>query len=223
MTIEVQAVTKCVGKPPITILKETSFHIPDGAFLSISGKSGSGKSTLLYLLSTLDFPTTGHLLIDGQNPIKMSERALHEFRARNVGYIFQFHYLLPELSALENVLFPARNLKLHRQKEPQAKDLLDRLGLATQLHKLPGQMSGGEQQRVAIARALLMQPKYIFADEPTGSLDTKNGLQVMEFLQEINQKNGTTVVLVTHEREYARKAQREITLLDGRIDSDVML
>lgn len=223
MSIEVQGITKVVGDPGITILKETSFNINEGAFLSISGKSGSGKSTLLYILSTLDFPSNGKIFIDGKNPVQMNEKEIHAFRAKNVGYIFQFHYLLPELTALENITFPARNFNQHSSKLKLAKDLLERFGLSLQMHKLPGQMSGGEQQRVAIARALIMNPRFIFADEPTGSLDTANGLQVMEILKEANKKSGTTVVLVTHERDYALMAEREITLSDGRIISDEIL
>jgi lipoprotein-releasing system ATP-binding protein len=223
MSIEVHQITKVVSDPPVTILKQTSLTIDDGAFLSISGRSGSGKSTLLYILSTLDLPTSGHLLIDGKDPARMSEKELHEFRSRQVGYIFQFHYLLPELTAIENVLFPARNHHEHIQREPLAKDLLERFGLARQMHKLPGHMSGGEQQRVAIARALIMNPKYIFADEPTGSLDTNNGLAVMNILKEVNHQSGSTVVLVTHEREYALMAQREITLSDGEMIADELI
>jgi putative ABC transport system ATP-binding protein/lipoprotein-releasing system ATP-binding protein len=205
------------GKPPQRILHGLSFEIQDGEFVSISGKSGSGKSTLLYLISTLDQPTSGRVVIDGQDVARMTSEEVREFRNRHVGFIFQFHYLLPELTALENILLPARNLGRSEATEPAARELLSRLGLANQADKHPGQMSGGEQQRVAIARALILRPKYVFADEPTGNLDTSNAEIVMDILKKTNQDNGTTVCLVTHDPDFARMAEREIYLVDGRI------
>lgn len=213
--IEGITIVKQFGQPPQEILHSLSFTIQDGEYVSISGKSGSGKSTLLYIISTLDNPTSGTILIDGINSAKMSVDEVHAFRNKYVGFVFQFHYLLPELTALENVLLPARNLNVNKTKEAIA--FLDELGVAEHKDKFPSQMSGGEQQRVAIARALILQPKYIFADEPTGNLDTANADIVMSMLKRENQQHGTTISLVTHDPDYAKQADREIFLIDGRI------
>lgn len=212
-----EKVVKEFGDPPLRILHDLDFEIKDGEFVSISGRSGSGKSTLLYIISTLDSPTSGRILIDGKDVAKQTENELHAFRNRNVGFIFQFHYLLPELSALENVLLGPRNLEMLDTKSKYAMELLDSVGVADQAHKLPHKMSGGQQQRVAIARALVMNPKYIFADEPTGNLDTVNGQIVMEILHKVKKEFQTSIVLVTHEPEYSKMADREIHLADGRI------
>lgn len=213
--IEGNAIVKTFGKPPQEILHSLNFTIQDGEYVSISGKSGSGKSTLMYIISTLDSPTSGKVIIDGQDVSLMSVEDVHRFRNEHVGFIFQFHYLLPELTALENILLPARNLKADKTKE--ALNLLEELGIATQKDKLPSQMSGGEQQRVAIARALILKPKYIFADEPTGNLDTKNAEIVMSILKRENKQNRTTIALVTHDPDFASQADREIYLIDGHI------
>lgn len=217
MAIVGENIVKEFGSPPTRVLHGLNFRIDDGEFVSVSGRSGSGKSTLLYIISTLDTPTSGRTLIDGQDPAQMSTAEIHRFRNTSVGFIFQFHYLLPELSALENVLLGPRNLNLLKQKRERAMELLDSIGVADQAHKLPSQMSGGQQQRVAIARALIMNPRYIFADEPTGNLDTVNSARVMEILLDINRKSGTTICLVTHEPEYSKMASREIFLSDGHI------
>lgn len=219
MAIVGENIIKEFGTPPVRVLHGLNFRIEDGEFVSISGRSGSGKSTLLYIISTLDLPTSGRLLIDGMDLSKMTSEEVHRFRNQSVGFIFQSHYLLPELSALENVLLGPRNLGLIQQKKSHAMELLDAVGVADQAHKLPSQMSGGQQQRVAIARALVMNPKYIFADEPTGNLDTANGDKVMEILLRINRDLKTTICLVTHEPEYSRKAHRELILIDGKIAS----
>lgn len=217
--IECQSVIKEFGQPPQRILHGLSFAIEDGEFVAISGRSGSGKSTLLYIISTLDSPTLGKIKIDGQDVASMSVAEVHAFRNLNVGFIFQFHYLLPELTALENILLPARNLGREDEKREYAESLLKELNISKQIHKLPSQMSGGEQQRVAIARALIMNPRYIFADEPTGNLDTANAQTVMDILQRVNRENKTTICLVTHEPDFARLARREIYLVDGRISA----
>lgn len=217
MAINCQNLIKEFGDPPTRVIHGLSFVINDGEFLSISGRSGSGKSTLLYLISTLDEPTEGSIIIDGRNPVLMSVEELHSFRSLNIGFVFQFHYLLPELTALENVLLPARNHGLHHDKRDEAVSLLEEFDIADKIDHLPSQMSGGEQQRVAIARALIMQPKYIFADEPTGNLDSVNGRIVMNMLTRINRERGATLVIVTHEQDYASMAEREIFLVDGRI------
>lgn len=210
-------VTKEFGNPPLQVLHGLDFQIGDGEFVAISGKSGSGKSTLLYIISTLDLPSSGQVLIDGHNLATMSSDEVHHFRNTSVGFVFQFHYLLPELTALENVLLGPRNLGLLQQKSSYAIELLEAFGVQDQAHKRPAQMSGGQQQRVAIARALIMNPKYLFADEPTGNLDTANGERVMEILKKVNRELKTTVCLVTHEPDYARMCDREILLSDGRI------
>jgi putative ABC transport system ATP-binding protein/lipoprotein-releasing system ATP-binding protein len=204
------------GQPPQRILHGLDFSIADGEFVSISGKSGSGKSTLLYLISTLDLPSSGRVEIDGKDIALMGNDEIHQFRNRHVGFIFQFHFLLSELTALENVLLPARNLGIMKEKKELAQSLFKKLGIAAHENKYPGQMSGGEQQRVAIARALILQPKYIFADEPTGNLDSENAEIVMNILKEVN-KDGATICLVTHDADFSAMASREIYLVDGRI------
>lgn len=201
----------------IRVLHGIDVQIDEGEFVSISGRSGSGKSTLLYILSTLDNPTQGRVSIDGRSPAEMSEAELHHFRNTEVGFIFQFHFLLPELTALENVLLGPRNLGLEKEKRKDALSLLEELEILDQAHKLPSEMSGGQQQRVAIARALVLNPRYLFADEPTGNLDSISGKRVMEIIERVNKVHKTTVVLVTHEKDYAARAEREIYLVDGRV------
>ncbi len=210
-------IIKQFGSPPSQVLRGIDLAIEDGEFVSISGRSGSGKSTLLYILSTLDSPSQGEVLIDGLNPQKMNEGEVHEFRARQVGFVFQFHYLLPELTALENILLPARNFDEHVERQDRAMALLEEFGIPDKRDKFPSQMSGGEQQRVAIARALIMEPRYIFADEPTGNLDSVNGNLVMKILKRTNKENRATIILVTHEPDFSAMTQREIFLIDGRV------
>jgi putative ABC transport system ATP-binding protein/lipoprotein-releasing system ATP-binding protein len=212
-------IIKEFGDPPNRVLHGFDLEIKDGEFVSISGRSGSGKSTLLYLISTLDNPTQGTIEIDGHVTASMDDKEMHYFRNTKVGFIFQFHFLLPELTALENILLGPRNLGLHKEKEEEAYHLMKRLEIEEQAKKLPSQMSGGQQQRVAIARALILKPKYIFADEPTGNLDSVSGQRVMEILKDINQNHHTTIALVTHEPDYAAMAEREIYLVDGQISS----
>lgn len=217
MGIQGHQLIKEFGTPPTRILHSVEVNIEDGEFVSISGKSGSGKSSLLYILSTLDNPTQGEVLVDGTNIAKLSSRDLHDFRNRQVGFIFQFHYLLPELTALENVLLGPRNLNRHEELKNRAMTLLEELEISEQANKFPAQMSGGQQQRVAIARALILQPRYLFADEPTGNLDTTNAERVMNILTQFNLKMKTTIVLVTHDPDYSRLAHREILLDDGHL------
>ncbi len=164
-------------------------------------------------------PAPATVKIDGQDVAKMTSKEIHEFRNRFVGFIFQFHYLLPELTTLENVLLPAENLGLAKQKTEDAMELLKTLNIADQAHKQPSQMSGGQQQRVAIARALLLKPRYLFADEPTGNLDTHNAELVMNILKTYSRDHKTTVALVTHDPDYAAISEREIYLIDGRISA----
>ncbi len=215
--IDVIDVKKKLGKPPQKIIDGISLKINDGDFVSISGRSGSGKSTLLYLISGLDFPTDGEVRYDGKSTSSMSSKEIHHFRNINLGFIFQYHYLIPELNVLENILLPPRIAKISNQKINQMNQLLDRLGISELKLKYPFQLSGGEQQRVAIARSLIMSPRYLFADEPTGNLDSFNAKNVMSLLMEIHQNSGTTICLVTHDPQFAALAQKEIYLIDGKI------
>lgn len=215
MGIQLTNITKSFGTPPTQVLKGISLEIADGEFVSFVGRSGCGKSTLLYIMSTLDQQTSGVLSIDGKNVQDLGQPELHKFRNLNMGFVFQFHHLLPELNALENVLMPA--WKSHRLEERRtfAISLLEEFGIGHKQKSLASQLSGGEQQRVAIARALVMEPKYLFADEPTGNLDSVNGNAVMNLLQRINQKRKMTVVFVTHDAEFSKMASRQISMADG--------
>ncbi len=215
--IEAVQVCKDFGHPPTRVLSDISLKIEDGDFVSIHGRSGSGKSTLLYILSTLDHPTQGEVSFDGQKVTDMNVRDLDYLRNTQIGFIFQFHYLLPELTALENILLPPRKTGQQEKFRVRANELISKFGLQGHEHKFPGQLSGGQQQRVAITRALIMKPRYLFADEPTGNLDYQNGLMVLEILKEVNATQGATVVLVTHERDFSSMAKREVILKDGFI------
>jgi putative ABC transport system ATP-binding protein/lipoprotein-releasing system ATP-binding protein len=217
MGIVASHVGKTLGQPPTQVLTDISLEIRDGEFVAVTGRSGSGKSSLLYLLSSLDAPSQGRIEVDEQDLSRMSARALNRFRNTRVGFVFQFHYLLADFNALENVLLPARKAGLEAERRAYAISLLERFGLADKLHRLPRQLSGGEQQRLAIARALVMEPRYLFADEPTGSLDSANSATVMDMLRQVNAAGRATVILVTHEPAYARFAARQIFLADGRI------
>lgn len=217
MALIIKDVTKSFGEPPQLILKGISEEIKDGEMVSITGRSGSGKSTLLYIMSSLDRPTAGTVEIDGVQISKMNSVELHHFRNMKMGFVFQFHYLLPELTALENVLMPAMKSKVHAEKRDFALELLRQFEIENKADSFPSQLSGGEQQRVAIARALIMKPRYLFADEPTGNLDSVNGANVMAIFKRINQENGTTILYVTHDQEFASLASRKINMVDGRI------
>jgi putative ABC transport system ATP-binding protein/lipoprotein-releasing system ATP-binding protein len=217
MGITARHVGKMIGEPPTRILSDINLEINNGEFLALTGRSGSGKSTLLYLLSTLDRVSQGEVQIDGQNVGKMEPEMIHRFRNANMGFIFQFHYLLAELNTLENVLMPARKSGRQVEREHYARSLLKQFDLGDKMHRLPRQLSGGEQQRVAIARALVMEPQYLFADEPTGSLDSVNGENVMNIIRDANERLNVTVIMVTHESDFARLAKRQVHLVDGKI------
>ena len=208
------------GTPPVKVLNDISIEISDGEFVSLSGRSGAGKSTLLYVLSSLDNPTEGSVEISGQDITNMTSEDLHRFRNQQMGFVFQFHYLIAELTAIQNVLMPAMKCKRDLELRPRAIDLLEKFGLKEKQDRYPRQLSGGEQQRLAIARALIMSPKYLFADEPTGALDTVNAESVMKILQECSTKEGMTVVMVTHDPDFAAMAPRKIVLADGKVVSD---
>ena len=226
MLIEAKNVSKTYGSggSQVTALWEVTLTINPGDFLSIMGPSGSGKSTLLHLLSGLDRPTAGRLLYDGQDIYGMSDRELSAFRRRRIGFIFQQFQLLPVLTAQENILMPllldgrkATGPKGGQKISSYLEQLTDLLGLSDRLTHLPHELSGGQQQRVAIARALIAEPDIIFADEPTGNLDSKNGKDVMRMLEEIHHRFGKTLVVITHDSRIAQRAKRQLVIEDGRL------
>jgi len=209
------------GAEDFHALKDINISINKGEFVSIVGSSGSGKSTLLYVLSTLDTDYSGEIIVDTKSLHKMGKNQLANFRNREIGFVFQFHYLLPEFSVLENVCLPA--LKKGKKSEEEIKlsalDKLDQLGLKNQADKRANQLSGGQQQRVAIARALINEPKIIFGDEPTGNLDSTNSSLVFDVLKDLALTSKQTIVIVTHDPEIARKTDRQIVLKDGKVIS----
>ena len=202
------------------VLKDISFNIQHGEFVSLIGKSGSGKSTLLYLLSTLDTDYTGTITINNTVVTGLSQNALAKFRNQYIGFVFQFHFLLPEFTVLENVMMPALKLNKYTRKviEEMAMDKLKQMGMDTYSSKLSSKLSGGQQQRVAIARALINEPLILMADEPTGNLDSANTEIVFDIFQQLAQK-GNTIITVTHDIDFARRADRIIEMVDGRIPS----
>ncbi len=219
MGIFASHIGKAIGHPSTRVLTEINLKIEDGEFVALTGRSGSGKSTLLYILSSLDMPTEGKIEISDRDIQSMESEELHQFRNLKMGFVFQFHYLISELTSLQNVLLPTLKSKREEEKRPYAKFLLEQFGLKEKFHRYPRQLSGGEQQRVAIARALIMDPQYLFADEPTGSLDTVNSEVVMGIIRDVNKKNKTTVLMVTHDPDFANQAERQIRLKDGKLES----
>ncbi len=211
-----------VGGEKVVALDNISLNIEKGEFCCIVGTSGSGKSTLLNMLAGLEKPTKGKVKINGQLVSKMTEKELALFRQNNIGFIFQSYNLLPTLTAVENVAFPLVFRGIDKKiRNKKAKKILTDMGLGDRLNHKPGEMSGGQQQRVGIARAFVGRPNVIFADEPTGNLDSATTEQVMKMLIDISKKNNITFVMVTHDPELARMAPRVITLKDGRVISDV--
>ena len=217
MSIKINNITKSFGSPPTSVLKEVTAEIKDGEIVAITGRSGSGKSTLLYIISSLDRPTSGEVTVDQVSLSTIDSKELHRFRNQKMGFVFQFHHLLPELTALENVMMPTLKSDFDPNRKRFALELLEEFGIVSKASSLPSQLSGGEQQRVAIARALVMKPTFLFADEPTGNLDSINGLLVMNLFKQINKERGTTIVYVTHDQSFAQMAARQINLVDGRI------
>ncbi len=207
------------GDHQITVLRDVSFTIPDGSFVAVVGPSGSGKTTLLGLLAGLDIPTSGAVLLDGTDLTALGEDARARLRGEKIGFVFQSFQLIPTLTALENVQVPLE-LRGERGAAVRARDLLTRVGLGDRTHHLPAQLSGGEQQRVAIARAFVNSPRVLFADEPTGNLDTTTGSRIVELLETLNREAGTTIVLVSHDLGLARRAGRIIQLSDGEVVDD---
>jgi putative ABC transport system ATP-binding protein len=208
-----------VGDRTMAILDEVSLTIAAGQFVIIAGSSGSGKTTLLTLLSGLDRPSSGRVIMAGQDITDLSEDGLARLRNEQIGFVFQAFHLVPSLNALENVMFPAE-LKQDRLAGEKAAKLLQRVGLWERRQHFPEQLSGGEKQRIAICRALINSPKILFADEPTGNLDSKNSDAIIDLLAELHREHGTTLVLATHSSDIAERAQRIIRLCDGRLSSD---
>jgi putative ABC transport system ATP-binding protein len=203
----------------IAVLADVSLSVAQGEFLVVEGSSGSGKTTLLSLLSGLDKPTAGRIFVDQTDITHLTEDELAPLRNGTFGFVFQSFHLVPSLTAFENVMFPAE-LKRDREAAEKARSLLERVGLIPRINNYPHQLSGGEMQRVAICRALINHPRIIFADEPTGNLDSRNGQAILELLLEFHRQQQTTMILVTHSREIAALADRIVFLEDGRINGD---
>ncbi|MDG4554203.1 MAG: ABC transporter ATP-binding protein [Candidatus Competibacter sp.] len=210
------------GEVPVTLVRDIDLEVGRGEFLAIMGPSGSGKSSLLYLLGLLDTPTSGRILLDGQDTSGYGEDQLAATRLRKLGFVFQFHFLLAEFTVLDNVLLPMRRLgKLDEgAARKRAEDLLEQLGLREHARKHPHQLSGGQRQRVAIVRALANDPLIILADEPTGNLDTHASANVQQILHDLTRQLGTTVIAVTHDVTFANAADRRIGIVDGQIDPE---
>ena len=222
VVVETRDLVRTLGeKVQQVILDHISLHIRRGEFVALTGHSGSGKSTLLYLLGVLDKPTSGQVLIEGRDTSMLSDDDRAALRNDKLGYVFQFHFLLPEFSVQENVMIPMlrRGFSSVRAQK-QASDTLEYLGLGELGKRRPNELSGGQQQRVSIARALAGKPTILLADEPTGNLDSKNGEIVIQLFEKLNREQGTTLVMVTHDPLFAERASRRVALKDGRVISD---
>lgn len=223
LVVETKHLTKILpATVPVTLVKDINIGINKGEFVAIMGPSGSGKSSLMYLLGLLDHPTEGKIILGGQDTSDMDDEELARFRLEHIGFVFQFHFLLPEFTCMENVMLPMKKLNrlTKSQMEKRAKDLLEQLGLAGHITKTPDKLSGGQRQRVAIARALANEPLLILADEPTGNLDTKSTENVIEILQTLARIKNQTVAVVTHDPRFAEAADRRIAIVDGRVDEN---
>lgn len=215
--------TFTIGKNEIHALKSVSFEVARGEFISITGRSGSGKSTLMYQLGLLDHPTAGCIEINDQKVTEISEEERTLFRLKELGYVFQDYALLPSLTAIENVMTPLLMMGFPKNEAMnKSAAAMERIGLGDRLHNLPGQLSGGQQQRVAIARAIAHDPVILFADEPTANLDSETSLTVLKNFIDLH-KAGQTIIMVTHEKEYAAMTDRVITLSDGSVVSDELI
>jgi len=205
----------------LEVLRGVDIEIGDGEMVAIIGPSGAGKSTLLHCIGTLDLPTSGSIYLAGEEVTKLPGARLAELRNRTIGFVFQFHHLLPEFNALENVLMPGLVAgKPRREIEPRARALLEEVGLKERALHRPGELSGGEQQRVALARAILLEPRLLLADEPTGNLDSATSLQIHDLFFAINRHRGTTIVVVTHNAALAASMPRIVTFRDGHVEKD---
>ena len=206
------------GGKEIRVLQDLELELEEGCSLSIVGESGVGKSTLLHILGTLDRPSGGEVIYRGKDLSQLDDRAVAEFRNREIGFVFQFHYLLPDFTALENVMLPALVQGWGRERAREAAlELLDVVGLAERVSHRPGKLSGGEQQRVAVARAAILAPRLILADEPTGDLDVKTGEGIQELLFRLNQESGIALVVATHNRRFSEKFDVRMELREGRL------
>jgi lipoprotein-releasing system ATP-binding protein len=207
---------------PLEVLRGIDLRIDRGEVLAIVGSSGAGKSTLLHCIGTLDIPTKGKITLGKEEITGLPSSRLAAIRNRDIGFVFQFHHLLPEFTAAENVMMPGL-IQGRRQSEmrPLAEALLSEVGLAKRATHRPGELSGGEQQRVALARALVLSPKLLLADEPTGNLDSKTGAQIQSLFFEMNKKHGTTIIVVTHDRAFAESMPRVVSMKDGLVDADL--
>ncbi|MBP6516614.1 MAG: ABC transporter ATP-binding protein [Chitinophagales bacterium] len=218
MLLEAQNLTKSYGQ--LCVLNDVSLAVETGQVISIVGPSGAGKSTLLHILGTLDKPDKGTVKLEGVSVFGQSDKQLPKYRNQNIGFIFQFHHLLPEFTALENVCIPAFIAgQSTAVAEKRAKELLERLKLSHRIQHKPGELSGGEQQRVAVARALMMQPKLILADEPSGNLDTENAHALHQLFFDLRTEFNQTFIIVTHNDDLANMADRKIVMKDGKISS----
>lgn len=207
------------GVVPTHALNGVSFEIQTGEFVAIMGRSGSGKSTLLHQLGLLDIPSQGRVIVDGIDVLKLPDTGKTSFRLKNLGYVFQEYALIAELSALENVYLPALVLgNKHDLYKKRAEEILEFVGLKARLHHYPHELSGGEQQRVAVARALINKPKILFADEPTANLDTNSSKLILELFKNLNKEFGQTIIMITHESEDKKYADKTIWLKDGQIE-----
>ncbi|MBI4511614.1 MAG: ABC transporter ATP-binding protein [Deltaproteobacteria bacterium] len=218
--VEVRGLTKTYvhGGRRLEILRGIDLSLEPGEMVAVVGASGVGKSTLLHILGTLDLPSSGQIFFDNLEVTRLSPSALADFRNRKIGFVFQFHHLLPEFTALENVMMPALIQRLPRSEaERRAKEILLRIGLADRMTHRPGELSGGEQQRVALARALILSPSLLLADEPTGNLDSRTGDEIHELFFELNRERRTTMLIVTHNPELARRMPRRLSMVDGYI------
>jgi lipoprotein-releasing system ATP-binding protein len=217
--IQVEQLFKAYGNGAkrVEVLKGLDLTFFQGERAAIVGASGVGKTTLLHILGTLDRPTSGKVLYEGKDIYALNEKDLALFRNREIGFVFQFHHLLPEFSAMENTMMPCLIQGIPKKESAsRAEGILTLVGLKERLSHKPGELSGGEQQRVAVARALVLEPKILLADEPTGNLDTKTGESVFDLLQELNQIKGVTLIVVTHNLKLAEKLSRQIQLIDGK-------
>ncbi|MGO9172137.1 MAG: ABC transporter ATP-binding protein [Rhodomicrobium sp.] len=220
VVLRTQGLTRVLpGDVPVTLVEDINLEIEQGEFVAIMGPSGSGKSSLLYLLGLLDMPTSGKIWLNGADTQGLNEDDLANVRLRQLGFVFQFHFLLAEFSALDNVLLPVRKLGLLSENDALARglELLGSLGLGDQAGKLPSQMSGGQRQRVAVARALANDPLIVFADEPTGALDTKASENLRAIFRDLSRRQNRSVVVVTHDPNFAKAADRVLFLVDGKL------
>jgi len=207
-----------LGKEVVPVLKGINLKVKRGEFVAILGPSGVGKSTLLHLLGALDRPTSGEVLYEDSPLSHLSDEQLASFRNQRIGFVFQFHHLLPELSALENTMMPALIARMSKEEsKKEALSILEELNLSHRLHHRPGELSGGEQQRVAVARALVASPSVILADEPTGNLDGESSKGIFDLLQRLNRERELTIIMVTHNERFASAVHRRIRMTDGRI------